>query len=276
MAHIHRQELEIAFEAVGDGPAVVLLHSFLCSGAMWQKQVGPLAAHNRVVNIDCRGHGASSSVTKAFNLYDMVDDVFAVLDALRIDRAVWAGLSIGGMIALRAALRTPERLSALVLADTDAGAEGFWRRLKYGALGGLVRVCGIRPVLPQITRQMFGRTTRRREPDLVAEWVHRFAQVDVPSALRTLQALNDRDDLFPRLGEINVPALVLVGAEDQSLPPDRSRRLARALPHARLVEIAEAGHLSSLEQPAAVTGAMLDFLEGAELGALSRGGPTEA
>ena len=274
MTRVQRQEIEIAFEAVGEGPAVVLLHSFLCSGAMWRNQVAPLAAHNQVINIDCRGHGASSGVSKPFNLYDMVEDVLAVLDVLRIDRAVWAGLSIGGMIALRAALRAPDRLSALILADTDAGSERFWSRLKYGALGRLVRVCGIRPVLPQITRQMFGRTTRRREPDLVAEWVDRFAHVDVPSALRTLQALNERDDLFPRLAEIDVPALVLVGAEDQSLPPDRSRRLARALPRARLVEIAGAGHLSSLEQPAAVTIAMLDFLEGAEVVALSRGGQT--
>ncbi|MCG6877228.1 MAG: alpha/beta fold hydrolase [Betaproteobacteria bacterium] len=264
MTRVQRRGIEIAFEAVGDGPAVVLLHSFLCSGAMWQNQVGPLAAHNRVINIDCRGHGASSRVSRAFNLYDMVEDTLSVLDVLRIDRAAWAGLSIGGMIALRAALRAPDRLSALVLVDTDAGPERLWSRLKYTALGGLVRVCGVRPVLWQIRRQMFGRTTRQRKPDLVAEWVDRFARVDIPSALRTLEALNERDDLFPRLGEINVPALVLVGAEDQSLPPDRSRRLARALPHARLVEIPGAGHLSSLEQPAAVTNAMLDFLQGAE------------
>jgi 3-oxoadipate enol-lactonase len=274
MTRVQRQGNHIAFEAVGDGPAVVLLHSFLCSGAMWQNQVGPLAAQNRVINIDCRGHGASSGVSKAFNLYDMVEDVLAVLDVLGIGRAVWAGLSIGGMIALRGALRAPDRLSALILADTDAGSERLWSRLKYGALGWLVRVCGISPVLPQIARQMFGRTTRQKQPDLVAQWVDRFAHVDIPSALRTLQALNERDDLFPRLAEINVPALVLVGAEDRSLPPDRSRRLARALPRARLVEIPGAGHLSSLEQPAAVTSAMLDFLQGAEVAAPSRGGPT--
>lgn len=265
MTRVQSQGAQIAFEAVGDGPAVVLLHSFLCSGAMWRNQVGPLSAHNRVINIDCRGHGASSRVSRAISLYDMVEDVLAVLDFLAIDRAVLAGLSIGGMIALRAALRAPHRLSALILADTDAGSERPWRRLKYGALGGFVRLFGIRPMLPQIARQMFGRTARRRQQDLVAEWVGRFAQIDIPSALWAIRALNRRDDLFPRLAEIQVPTLVLVGAEDQSLPPDRSRQLARALPRSRLVEIPEAGHLSSLEQPAAVTSAMLEFIQEADV-----------
>ena len=252
--------INIAFEVAGAGPAVVLNHSFLCSGAMWQPQVGPLAAEYRVINIDCRGHGASGPIATPFTLDDMVDDVLAVLDHLAVDRAVWAGLSIGGMIALRGALRAPDRVTALILADTDAGSENVWRRLKYSALAWLVRTFGIRLVLPQVTRQMFGLTTRRKNPALVTEWRHRFARVDVPSALLTLAALNRRSDLFRRLPEVHVPALVLVGTEDRSLPPRRSRRLAQALARARLVEVAGAGHLASLEQPAAVTAAMLSFL----------------
>jgi 3-oxoadipate enol-lactonase len=256
-----RQAARIACEVTGDGPAVVLLHSFLCSGAMWRHQVEPLGVHNRVLNVDIRGHGASSPVASAFTLYDMVDDVLSVLDAHGVRRAIWAGLSIGGMIALRAALRTPDRVSALVLADTDARSEKAWPRIKHSILAGVVRVAGVRPVLPQIARQMFGRTTLHARRDLVAEWVERFSRVDVPSALWTLRALNQRDDLTPRLREIEVPALVLVGAEDQAAPPSRSRALARGLPRAQLVEVPEAGHLSSLEQPAAVTKAMLEFLE---------------
>lgn len=88
------QGIEIAFDVVGEGPAVVLGHSFLCSGAMWQNQVGPLAATNRVINIDLRGHGASGPCPAAFGLHDMVADVLAVLDRLGVGSAVWAGLSI--------------------------------------------------------------------------------------------------------------------------------------------------------------------------------------
>lgn len=274
MAYVEREGLRIGFDVIGDGPAVVLLHSFLCSGEMWRGQVGPLAACYRVINIDCRGHGASSPASKAFTLYDLMDDAFAVLDALGVDQAVWAGLSIGGMIALRAALRAPHRLRALVLIDTDAGSEGLSNQLKYKALAALVHIFGSGPVLPQIARLMFGPTTRREQPDLVAEWVDRFSHVDIPSALLALRALNERDDLSPKLAEVDLPALVLVGSEDHSLPPERSRRLAGALPRAWLVEIQGAGHLSSLEQPTAVTNAMLDFLRRTDTIEQQRGGPT--
>jgi pimeloyl-ACP methyl ester carboxylesterase len=98
--------------------------------------------------------------------------------------------------------------------------------------------------------------------------------VDIPSALLALRALNERDDLFPKLAEVDLPALVLVGSEDRSLPPERSRRLAGALPRAWFVEIQGAGHLSSLEQPTAVTNAMLDFLRRTDTIEQQRCGPT--
>jgi pimeloyl-ACP methyl ester carboxylesterase len=257
---IRTRGVEIAFDVVGEGPTVVLGHSFLCSGAMWAPQLGPLSAENRVINIDARGHGASGRVAAPFTLYDLVEDVVAVLDHLGVERAVWAGLSIGGMVALRAALRAPARVSGLILADTDAGAETPWNRLKHASLAWLVRGLGVRPVLPRLARLMFGATTRRARPDLVRQWVDRFASVDVPSALLTLAALDRRDDLLPELPSIRPPALVLVGAEDRALRPERSRRLAQALPQARFVEVPRAGHLSSLEQPAEVTTAMIEFL----------------
>lgn len=167
MHRVQSQGIEIAFEVTGEGPAVVLGHSFLCSGAMWREQVGPLAAEHTVINIDARGHGESGPITVPFTLYDMVEDVLAVLDDLRVDRAVWAGLSIGGMVALRAALRAPERVRALVLVDTDAGAESdAWNRLKYRVLGGIAALAGMRAVVPQVSRQMFGGTTRRTRPEL--------------------------------------------------------------------------------------------------------------
>lgn len=242
---------------------MVLLHSFLCSGRMWEHQVEPLAERQTVINIDVRGHGRSGVIERPMTLYDLVDDVLAVLDELGIERAAWAGLSIGGMIALRAALRTPERVSSLLLLDTDSGPEKSAIRMKYRALGLIARVFGLGPVRPQIARLMFGSTTHREQPELVAEWAEIFSSVHIPSILLMLESLVRRDDLRPHLGEIDAPALVLVGSEDRSLPPDRSRTLAAALPRAELVEIEGAGHLSALERPVEVTAAMTRFLAGA-------------
>ena len=256
-----QQTSAIHFSLHGLGQPVVLGHSFLCCGAMWSNQVGPLAEKHQVINIDARSHGQSAKVDDDFSLYDMVDDVLDVLDRLGIDRAIWAGLSVGGMVALRAALTVPDRVEALILLDTDAGAEKWLKRCRYALLGTATRFFGIGPMLPQIVRRMFGPTTLRNQPDLVSEWKEQFRQSDVLSVLKMLAALQTRDDLVDRLPDIRAPALVVCGAEDRALPPARSRRLAEGLPNARFVEIANAGHLVTLEQPRQVTAAILEFVE---------------
>jgi len=257
---IDRDGVRIAFDVTGQGPTIVLGHSFLCDRDMWRHQVPALAERYRVVNIDTRGHGRSSRLTGPCTLDDLVADVFAVLDHLGIDRAIWAGLSLGGMVALRAVLAAPDRVTALLLLDTDGEAETTWRKLKYTALAYLVRGLGMKPVIGQVDRQMFGPTTRRHRREVVAEWNPRFLRVNVPSVVWINDAVKSRASLLPHLGEVDVPSLVLVGDEDVATPPARARRLADALPQAQLIEVPGAGHLSTLEQPERVTAAMLDFL----------------
>ena len=260
MPSIERDGLLIHFDDVGSGPPVVLGHSFLCSGAMWAHQVEPLAERCRVVNVDQRGHGRSGNLTEPFDLYDMVADVVAVLDALEIERAVWAGLSIGGMVAMRAAITVPDRVGGLILVDTHAGPESPYKKLKYRAMALGVRTIGVRPFLPAISKLMFGITTRRRNPELVTAWRGRFASVDVPSMLFGLRALVRRDSVIDRLRQVEAPSLVIVGDEDASLPVPCSKQIADSLPNSSLVVVPESGHLSSLEQPEAVTKAMQRFL----------------
>jgi pimeloyl-ACP methyl ester carboxylesterase len=257
---VERGEVTIYFEDVGAGPAIVLGHSFLCSGEMWAEQVGPLSEHCRVINVDQRGHGRSGPALRDFDLEDMVADVVAVLDHVGVERAVWCGLSIGGMVALRAALSVPDRVRALVLVDSDAGAETTAKKLKYRAMDVGAKLFGIRPFLPSVSRLMFGPSTCRRRRDLVEAWEARFAAVHLPSISRTLGALVRRHSITHRLPEIPVPALVVVGEEDRSLPPSHSIEIADRLPDSTLTVIPGAGHLAALEQPRAVTDAMLQFL----------------
>ncbi len=244
----------------GAGPALLLGHSFLCSGAMWRAQVASLERRYRIVTPDLRGHGASAPTTTPFTLYDAVGDALAILDHLQVARAVWIGLSIGGMVALRAALRHPDRVAGLVLLDSDAGEETGWHRLRYRAMALGVRSIGMRPFLPSIVRLMFGATTHREQAALVREWRDRMAAQDVPSMLRGLEALLGRDSVLGQLGEITAPTLILAGAEDRALPPAVSRRIHERLPGSRFQEIAGAGHLAALERPEAVNHAILDFL----------------
>jgi len=260
MSVIDRQGKAIAYEDAGSGMPLVLLHSFLGSGEIWRDQVAALAPDYRIINIDLRGHGRSAPIDGHFTLYDAVEDVVAVLDALRIDRAVWCGLSMGGMVALRGALTQPSRVSGLVLMDTDAGAETAWHRVKYRALGIAVSLFGLRPLLPFVGLLMLGGTTRRDHPQVTAEVRAMIARNHVPSARRCLDALVRRDSVVERLPEIGVPALVVVGDEDPMLPPPLSHRIHAGLADSRLATIPGAGHLTALEQPKRVNEALRAFL----------------
>jgi len=260
MATIERDGTTIYYEVTGSGPPVVLMHSFLCSGEMWGPQIDPLSAQYKVVNIDMRGHGKSGHAETPFDLHDLVEDVVAVLDREGVDRACWAGLSIGGMIALRAALTAPHRVGALALLDTHAGSESFVNTLKSSVTAPAARLFGMTPVVAVIIPMFFCSHTRKNDPALVAQWKAKIRALHVPSVLNALHALRHRESLVARLGEIGVPALVIVGDQDTALPPAFSREIAAAMPDASLVEVPDAGHLTTLEQPDAVNEAMLEFL----------------
>ncbi|MCK7597422.1 alpha/beta hydrolase [Microbulbifer sp. CAU 1566] len=260
MSFANNKNYQIYYECHGSGPAIVLLHSFLCDGEMWSPQVKMLSAHFRVINIDIRGHGRSDVADATLDIYDLVDDVVAVLDQEGIQSATWAGLSIGGMIALRAAFSVPERVSHLVLLDTHAGTETRFKIAKYKTLVLLAKLLGIRPMLNIVSKLMFGRHTLREKPDLVAHWKEKFAAMPLVSIQNMVDALCGRDSLKSRLAAISQPAVVIVGEEDISLPPPCSAAIAERLKDAKLVVIKHAGHLSTLEQPDRVNEAMLDFL----------------
>jgi pimeloyl-ACP methyl ester carboxylesterase len=228
---------------------------------MWMYQVPRFAERYRVINIDQRGHGRSVPATASYDLSELVEDAIAVLDHLEIQSAVWAGLSMGGMVAMHAAIAHPGRVSALLLLDTHAGAETPYKKIKYRAMSVGTKLFGMRPFFPAVIPLLFGRTTRAENPALIEDWKERFASIDVPSVTRAVSVLVERPSIVDQLAGVEVPSLVIVGEEDASLPPPISREIAEALPNASLVIIPKAGHLSALEQPDEVTDAMLEFLD---------------
>jgi 3-oxoadipate enol-lactonase len=251
----------ITYDVNGDGPAIVLTHSFLFDHSMWRHQLPALHDEGwRVVNVDLRGHGKSTPVRRPFTIDDLADDVVAVLDAADADEGVWCGHSIGGMLSLRAAVRHPERVRALVLANTTAGLEDRIARIRYRVLARWNQLFGLRAIRSQVTPLLFGPTARRDQPELVTEWEQRWAQMDRRSARLFIHALVTRDDIRALLPSIDVPSLVLTGDGDEALLPARSQEIANTLPDAELVVIADSGHLSPLEQPDPFTGALVGFL----------------
>ncbi len=235
------------------GPTLVLWHSLLCDGGMWAPVIAGLEARYRIVNVDAPGHGRSSPTRAPYTMDDSVDAAFTVLDELAIDRCVWIGLSWGGMVGMRLALRSPGRLAGLALFDTSAKAESRRKLPSYLAMTAIARRFGALPfLLDRIEPIYLSRATRAEQPALVRRFRERVASMDPASSGHAIDAVIFRgDDLRPRLPQIRVPTLVVCGDQDVATPLPRSEEIARAIPDASLRRIARAGHLSAWEQPAA-------------------------
>ncbi|MDQ3035420.1 MAG: alpha/beta fold hydrolase [Myxococcota bacterium] len=238
----------------GEGAPIVLWHSVLCDGSMWSTIPGELARTHRVINIDAPGHGRSSPSREAYTMDDCVDAAIAVLDACGAPRAIWCGLSWGGMVGMRLAIRSPHRVSALALIDTNADDEVPEKLPSYHAMAAIVRVLGpIGPILDRVEKIYFSPSSLRPRRPIVDEFRRGIASMDRESIRRVLDAvIFGRDDIRPQLARITAPTLVVVGADDVATPRQRSEDIASRIRGARLVEIPRAGHLSAWEQPGAV------------------------
>jgi pimeloyl-ACP methyl ester carboxylesterase len=245
----------------GQGRPVIFGHGFLYDWRMWQEPMEMLAPDHRVVAFDARGHGSSGLPDGHWTMEDQGDDYVRVMDALGIDQAVVVGLSMGGMAALRMALRHPRRVRGLGLIDTSAGGETLVRRTRYRMLSLLARAFGIRPwLLKEASKVMYGATFRRHHPERVEQWMSGMSDYDPRIIARTLRPIVKRGSVVSRLPTSAAPALVIVGDEDQTTPPRESEVMAERLPSARLVTLGATGHMSPLERPEQTAGLIREFL----------------
>jgi 3-oxoadipate enol-lactonase len=249
-------------EEAGQGRPVVLLHAFPLAGAMWRPQKEALQADCRVLVPDLRGFGGTGPFTGTPSVDLMADDVAALLDTLGIwEPVVLGGLSMGGYVALAFVRRHPARLRGLILADTRPEADGREARANRDQMIRVAQHQPARAVIDQLLPKLVSGETQQRRPGVVEE-VRQLASAQQGAGIvAALQAMRDRPDSTPWLAGINVPTLVVVGAEDALTPPAGARAMAAAIPDARLAIIEGAGHLASLEQPEAFTGAVRSFLQ---------------
>ena len=252
--------VEVAYTEDGpaDAPVVVLSNSLGATRGMWDPQVPALAERYRVVAYDTRGHGDSPSPAGPWSLDDLVDDVVALLDRLGVQRAHVAGLSLGGMTALRLAAREPARVDRLVALATSAkpDPQGFLDRAAAARSGGTA------PLAPTVVSRWLTPGYAAEHPDLVARLEAMIAGADDEGYALCCEVVATVD-LREDLGRITAPTLVVSGAEDPALPPPHQQAIAEGIAGASLVSVSPGAHLPNLEQPLEVTGALLAHLDAA-------------
>jgi 3-oxoadipate enol-lactonase len=252
-------DIEIAYEDIGSGTPVLLVHGFPHNGSLWAPQLGALVGRGRCLAPDLRGFGRSS-VRPPWSMDRFADDLAALLDVARVDRAVVVGLSMGGYITMAFWRRHRERVRALVLAGTRAGADSAEAVEKRRELARVARTRGPGAVADAMLPGMVGKTTREKHPE-VAESVHAMlASAPVEGIVGALEAMIGRPDSTPTLATIDVPTLVVVGEEDALTPVKEAEFLRDRIRGARLEVIPSAGHVCNLERPASFNHVLSEFL----------------
>lgn len=266
--------IELAYETYGEGEPLVIAHGYTASMEMWDGQIGPFSERYRVVVYDMRGHGESEappSDDPGYTLDSYVDDQKALMDHLGIERAYVGGLSMGGMIAMRFALKHPDAVRALLLFDTTAAittdAQQKQLEKNRGALEALARSQGVSAVMRNLYAQRaetMGVSGTDQLPGGVQRHIERLDRMSADGFIGAGRALFDQKSVLERLSHIAAPTLILVGDQDALRGP--SEQMHERMPQARFVLIKGSTHGTCLWQPEHFTAATLDFLRDVEAG----------
>jgi pimeloyl-ACP methyl ester carboxylesterase len=245
----------------GNGTPLLFVHGFPLDHTQWNAQLSVFAQTHRVLAPDLRGFGASEPKPGTMTMEQFADDLAALLDSLQIAQpAVLCGLSMGGYIAFQFARKYASRLKALVLCDTRAVAdtpEGAQARRK---MADEVQVSGVAGVADAMLPKLLAPDTKNRHAEAV-EAVRTMISAASPAGISAAQrGMAARPDSSQLLSQINIPTLVLVGQHDSISTVDEMRTIASAISSAQFQIIADAGHLSPLENSAAFNSALRDFL----------------
>ena len=247
---------ELYYEVTGKegAPWLVLSHSLACTVRMWDPQVAAFKDRYRILNYDMRGHGQSAAPQGPYTLDMLADDVLGLMKELKIERATYMGLSIGGMIGQTLALRQTKLFDKMVLADTShaqppEAIKQWEERIK------IAQTKGMKPLVPSTMERWFTPSFRESPPARkIAELIANTPVAGYVGCGQAIMKLNTT----ARLKEIKLPVLAIAGEQDPSAPG--TRHIGENVPGARLVMIPQAAHISNVEQAATFNQALRDFL----------------
>lgn len=250
--------LHILRDAEGDGLPLVLLHGFPLDHRMWTDMATQVVGPHRVLALDLPG---TTDERREPSLDDAADHVAAALEAAGVARAVVAGLSMGGYVALALAERHPELVAALGLVDTKSTADTPDARARRLDVAQEVERSGSVEAVRGMATTLVGESTSAAGPEVSAQlacWIEDQDPASVAWAQRAMAARPDRTHVLAAFAN---PVAVVVGDEDALTPVAAAEHMAAAARDAQLVVVPRAGHMSAVEQPAAVALALSELAQ---------------
>jgi 3-oxoadipate enol-lactonase len=255
----------LGYVDVGEGLPIVLIHGLFLDHRAFEAQITEFSQQARVIAIDIHGHGDSSALKQPITLEEMAEDFWDLVRQLGIAKAIWCGLSIGGMTSLRVAIAHPASVAGLLLLNTNAG---------HGAVKKVPSFDGLNAVLTLrflwhtaflkkqvMAAGLLGKTTLQTKPELLNLWVSRMQRIVTSTVVNGIEAVLGARSILDELSGIMVPTIVAGGQEDVALPRDACLDIHRRIKGSQLVKIDDCGHSSAIEQPAVVSKLLSELVE---------------
>ncbi len=240
----------ISYNDLGSGQIpIIFIHGFPFDKSTWQAQIDYFKTSHRAIAYDIRGYGKSSLGDEKLSITLLADDLIKFMDMLQIPKAIVCGLSMGGYILLNAVYRYPSRFAALVLADTQCSADIPESRLKRKNAIADIETNGLQEFAANSIAPLFSKEFLETKNEWPKNIENIITASSVKTITQTLTALAIRWETCSTLSEINVPTLILCGAEDAITPPAKSKFMNMEITNSILHIIENSGHLSNLEQP---------------------------
>jgi 3-oxoadipate enol-lactonase len=254
-------DLNLYVHKAGNGKPLFLIHGFPFSGQMWARQLGSLGSKHQVLAPDLPGFGQTPPSTGEHTVDAYARACAAVLDAAGFSGPVaLGGLSMGGYIAFAFARLFPERLSALLLLSTRAGADSAEGKANRDKTIAQVKEQGASVVTEGMFPKLLAPANYEAKPDAASELQAIMKGATPAGVIAALEVMRDRPDSTPTLGAIKAPTLVVHGKDDQVIPFAEAEATAKAVPNSKLELIEGAGHMPNLEQQAKFDAAIENFL----------------
>jgi 3-oxoadipate enol-lactonase len=248
-------EVHHVLEGPDDAPVLVLSNSLGTTLGMWDEQAPALSESFRLLRYDHRGHGGSPVPPGPYRIEDLGRDVLMLLDRPEVEHFSFCGLSIGGMVGIWLAGEAPERVERLVLCCTSARFPPDM----FDSRARTVRADGVDAIADTVVDRWFTPAFRQGRPEVTEQARRMLLETPAEGYAGCCEAVRDAD-LSGRLGMISAPTLVIGGADDLAAPLDQAGLIRDSIPDASLEVIPDAAHLANIEQPEAITQAILDHL----------------
>ncbi len=254
----------MSYRDLGEGDPLVLLHAFPLNGRMFESQMRAFSGSHRVIAPDYPGFGRSPRTPAQPDVHYYAEGVRRLLDRVHLERVILGGVSMGGYVAFECLRLFPERVSALILANTRADPDSGETRETRNEMALRVAQEGVGVLVELQIGRLLSAETLQNDEELVESVRAMILDNSPEGVVAALGAMRERPDSTPLLGKIGVPTLVIGGEEDDIATPEIMGSMAAKIPGASHETIPQTGHLSNLEAPEKFNAILSEFLHNIE------------